>query len=251
MLKDETIITEALKIVKEAKNQGVHLRIMGAIAIRLHTKKFTHLLTLMERKLTDIDLVGYSTQAKMLPSIFQRLGYEQRPTTYALYLANRRIFYKKDLGLKVDVFLDKLIFCHTIDLRGRLELDYPTLTPTDLFLEKAQIVQITEKDLKDLIALLREHEIKDKDDDCINGKYIAKILANDWGFYYTVKLNLDKLKNYLSTIKAISEEDKSVVLERIKELDELIEKEPKSLKWKLRSTIGPKKKWYREVETIT
>jgi len=37
----------------------------------------------------------------------------------------------------VDVFFDKLLVAnHPIDFKGRLELDYPTITVTDMLLEK-------------------------------------------------------------------------------------------------------------------
>jgi len=131
-----------------------------------------------------------------------------------------------------------------------LELDFPTITPSDLLLEKMQIVQITEKDLKDTMILLREHEIKEHENDVINTKYIAKLLSNDWGFYYTVTTNLKKTKEFLNFFDALTDEDKNIISEKIDKLLDYIEREPKSLKWKARAKIGTRKKWYREVETI-
>jgi len=249
-MKQEEFIKEALRIVEEAQKEGIFLRLLGALAIRLHTKKFVHLHKALERKFTDIDLIGYSKQAKKLDGLFTKLGYKARPTSIALYVANRRIYLKPEADLKVDVFLDKLEFCHTIDLRGRLELDFPTITPSDLLLEKMQIVQITEKDLKDTMVLLREHGIDEKDNDVINAKYIAKLLSNDWGFYYTVTTNLKKIKELLGLFGALTDEDRDIISKRIDKLLDYIEKEPKSLKWKIRAKVGTKKKWYREVETI-
>lgn len=131
-----------------------------------------------------------------------------------------------------------------------MELDFPTITPSDLLLEKMQIVQITEKDLKDTMILLREHEIKEHENDVINTKYIAKLLSNDWGFYYTVTTNLKKTKEFLNFFDALTDEDKNIISEKIDKLLDYIEREPKSLKWKARAKIGTRKKWYREVETI-
>lgn len=131
-----------------------------------------------------------------------------------------------------------------------MELDFPTITPSDLLLEKMQIVQITEKDLKDTMILLREHEIKEHENDVINTKYIAKLLSNDWEFYYTVTTNLKKTKEFLNFFDALTDEDKNIISEKIDKLLDYIEREPKSLKWKARAKIGTRKKWYREVETI-
>jgi hypothetical protein len=41
-----------------------------------------------------------------------------------------------------------------LDFRGRLELDSPTISLVDLLLSKLQIQRITEKDIKDMIAIL-------------------------------------------------------------------------------------------------
>jgi hypothetical protein len=48
---------------------------------------------------------------------------------------------------------------HIIEFKDRLEKDYPTIPLEELMLEKLQIVKINEKDIKDLIVLILEHEI--------------------------------------------------------------------------------------------
>lgn len=62
-------------------------------------------------------------------------------------------FYDKQNGFSIDIFLDRLEMCHDIDFKGRLELDYPTIPLAEMLLEKLQIVQINEKDVKDVIIL--------------------------------------------------------------------------------------------------
>jgi hypothetical protein len=61
----------------------------------------------------------------------------------------------------VDVFFDKLLVAnHPIDFKGRLELDYPTITVTDMLLEKIQMWEaFSVKDLKDCLLLLKAHSI--------------------------------------------------------------------------------------------
>ena len=82
--------------------------------------------------------------------------------------------------MKVDVFFDRLDMNHIIDFKNRLELDFPTISLADLLLEKMQIVQINEKDIKDTIILLREHPVEDPDKETINANYVASLLAEDW-----------------------------------------------------------------------
>jgi hypothetical protein len=75
-------------------------------------------------------------------------------------------------------------------------------------------------------------------------------LAEDWGFQYAATTNLQKVHEYASASNLLAGEDKATVLERVGELKTAIDAQPKSTKWKVRSRIGPKKKWYNEVETV-
>jgi hypothetical protein len=161
----------------------------------------------------------------------------------------RRIFH--DAGGKrrrVDVFLDRLEFCHPIDLRGRLDLHPITIPLTDLLLEKLQIVEINEKDLKDLVVLLLEHPVAEHEEEgAIDASYVAKLLSQEWGFYYTVSLNFDRIRRYMDTIPDLSEDQKALVARRIQEIWRPVEATPKGLRWKLRAKVGPARRWYNEV----
>ena len=48
----------------------------------------------------------------------------------------------------------------------------------------------------------------------------------------------------------LSSEDRSVVHERIAELQERIEDYPKSARWKVRARVGERVKWYKDVEEL-
>jgi hypothetical protein len=247
--RDELIIKKALNLIEGANSKGLYLRVLGAVAFRLHCPKFGHLLG-KARTITDIDLMAYNRQIGQIERYLLENGYEMRVTSIASVAARRRIFYDKQNGFSIDIFLDRLEMCHDIDFKGRLELDYPTIPLAEMLLEKLQIVQINEKDVKDVIILLREHEIGDKDEETINANYIAKLLANDWGFYYTATMNLNKIKNLLDHYSELVENDKKLIEGRIDKLLDIIEVEPKSLGWKMRAKIGTKKQWYRKVEEI-
>jgi hypothetical protein len=84
----------------------------------------------------------------------------------------------------------------------------------------------------------------------VNGEYISKIMAKDWGFYYTSTTNLNKIKSLLGEYDALSSGDRDVISGRIDKLLDMIEKEPKSLGYKLRAKVGTKKQWYNDVEEV-
>ena len=127
-------------------------------------------------------------------------------------------------------------------------MDSPTITLADFLLEKMQIVQLNDKDKIDTVVLLREHEIGDVDKETINAQYISKLLAKDWGFYYTVTTNLGKIKEYAQS--SMTEEDSRDVAAKADQLVQRIENEPKTTGWKMRARVGPKKKWYKDVEEV-
>lgn len=246
---DNIIINDALKLIETANEKGLFLRVLGAVAFRIHCTKFGHLLGKL-RAITDMDFMAYNKQMNQIEKHILEHGYKMRTTSIAAVAAKRRIFYDKNNGISIDIFLDKLEMCHDIDFRGRLEVDYPTIPLAELLLEKLQIVQLNEKDVKDVIILLREHETGETDKETINAKYIARLLSNDWGFYYTATTNLRNIRSLLKEYPTLIEADKEFIENKIDNLLAIIEKEPKSFGWKMRAKIGTKKAWYRKVEEI-
>lgn len=245
----EKFVKEALEIVEVAKKQNVILRIMGALAIRYHSPKFENLHKSLGREFSDIDFIGYNRQKSEIEKALEKLGYKMRMLSYSFVMSGRLIFTNEQNGRHVDVFLDRLDMCHTINFKGRLEVDYPTIPLAELLLEKMQIVKLGEKDVKDTIVLIREHTIGNDDKDKININYIAQLLAKDWGFYYTVTTNLNKIKTLLPSYPQLKDDDNKDLTTKIDTMLNRIEEEPKALSWKMRARIGPSKKWYREVDT--
>ena len=158
---------------------------------------------------------------------------------------SRFVFY--DDAHEIDIFLDGVNMCHNLDLRDRLDVGPSdiALNPADCFLEKAQIVDINEKDLKDLSLLLLEYDLT-SDDTGINEPYITALLGRHWGFYYTVTQNLEKITQYAER-SPLGDDQVALIESRVADLREAIEAEPKSLRWKLRSKVGTKVKWYEDV----
>jgi hypothetical protein len=241
---------DALVIIEAAKQKQIELRLMGATAIYYRCPNSRNLTGVMSRALTDLDFMTLSKYVRHIPDLFASLGFEGNERVNALYGLRRQIYADPKNARHVDVFVDKLTFCHQIDLTRRLELDPVTLSLADLLLEKMQIVKLGEKDVKDTIILLREHELGDSDNGRINMDYIAKLLADDWGFYYTVTTNLKKTRDYANSLTVLSQEDRKLAGSRIDMLLDKIEREGKSFKWKMRAKAGTKVQWYSDAEDV-
>ena len=245
----QDFVEEAMRVIDEAKKQGVTLRVMGATAIRLHCPKFVGLHKDLGREISDMDFVGYERQSSKIEGVLESLGYTSRPLAYSFRLTGRLIFIDNVNARHVDIFLDRLAMCHTIDFSKRLEVDYPTIPLAELLLQKMQIVKLSEKDVKDIVVLLREHDMGHRDAETTNIEYAAKLLSKDWGFYYTVTTNLRKVRGLTQRYSVLSDEDRRDVTRKIDQILAAIEEAPKSVSWKMRAKLGSSKKWYREVDT--
>jgi len=256
VIPSEVFVTESRNIVEKAEQQGILLRIMGALAIRHHTMEFSRLHQNLGRlgrqEFTDIDLISYGKFANTLERFFADIGYppNRGAKLMGVVWASRHM-YDAPSGFHIDVFYDRLAMCHNLDFRGRLELDSPTIPLADLLLEKMQIVRITEKDIKDTIVLLRAHNLGSSERETIDVDYITDLLSKDWGFYYTVTTNLDKIRELMPTYEALTAEDRSDVDSKIQDLLGRVDQAPKSTGWKMRARIGTKKKWYTDVDSLT
>jgi hypothetical protein len=248
--KPEEFVEEAIRIVSYAEDNGVTLRVMGGLAIHIHSREYDKLWRdlgrLGEKVFTDIDLAGYSKQRDDLLKIMEELDYKIWKQSMYYFAGRRYIFFGKIP--MVEVFFDNLSMNHNINLKDRLESDKYTLPLAELLMSKLQIVKINEKDIKDAILLLRAHDIGDDDDDRVNGKVIAEVMSRDWGFYYTFTSNLKTVLEKLDNYEALSQDDIKIVSDRINRLLSLIESKPKSLGWKMRAKVGTKKKWYNDVD---
>src|SRR6059036_3446770 len=178
------------------------------------------------------------------------------------FFGDRRIvYYEGKNRFHVDVFLDKLEFSHDVLFgkkpgNGRLELDSPTISLTDMVLEKLQIHQIGRKDLVDLIVLFLGHDVKpsaDGDREAIDAGHIANLLADDWGFWYESTQNLTKSRQLLGNFVAegkIPTDFAARIENRIGKLEAALRSVPKGRHWEKRAKVGTAKPWFREVEEI-
>jgi hypothetical protein len=211
---------------------------------------------------SDLDFISYRKQRDKVKELFGKIGYVKRRATLSSAASERQIYYHPKGWFYVDVFFDQLLVAnHPIDFRGRLELDYPTITAADMLLEKVQMWEaFGVKDLKDCLLLLKAHDIKEQNEkESIDASYIARVLAQDWGFWYTATTNLQNIKRFMSELDKlgtdaqidpalITDKERSDINEKITALLNRIETEPKSFGWKMRAKVGTKKQWYNHVE---
>jgi len=239
-----------VSLLKKEENRDIIMRLIGALAFYTRCPKFNHLQASLGRSFSDIDFASYRRFTKRIIEFLERCGYEEDNRVTQLFGESRLLFHDHENKRHIDVFLDELRFSHTIPLRGRLEKEEVTIPLAELFLEKMQIAKINEKDLIDTIMLLREYDFGTTDENSINLTIILDLLSKDWGFWKTVTDNLLNLKTYISKYTKLPSDDIEIVKMRIDRALKAIEETPKSLKWRLRSRIGTKVKWYQDVDDL-
>jgi hypothetical protein len=261
---EASILSDAVRIVNQAQEAGITIRLLGATAVRLQAGAHADLFYRLDRlasggkAFTDIDLAAYSKQRSNLRKFLEKtLGYKLDQYSVLMHGNERMILHHPEGKYSVDVFYDKLQYSHEVHFGssphdGRLSLDPVTISPTDLVLEKTQIHEINEKDIKDLITLFAACESSDEEGrGRINCKHIAKILANDWGFWYDVRSNLDKVAHFAQRYREEGRLDSEVletILRRIGDLRRAVDETPKTNSWEKRNKDGTKKKWWNDVE---
>ena len=153
----ESLDEEAERIIQGAEAKGIALRLLGGMAVSIRCPSASK--PPLSRRRVDIDVMGRRRDTAKINQLFKELGYRPRERFNALQ-GSRLIFNDLKNQRRVDVFLDVFQMCHKFDFRDRLALEPKTIPLSDLLSTKLQIVEINEKDVKDIFAILLDHEVR-------------------------------------------------------------------------------------------
>jgi len=223
---------------------GLHCRALGGIAVALRCP--LALSGPLERPYSDLDLLVTRKHASDCADVIEAAGFAPNKS-FNRVNGQKRMLFDSDSGSHVDLFIGAFEMCHRLELGGRLLIEPQTLSLADLFLTKAQIAELTMKDVTDLAALLHDHELT-SDDNGINRDYIARFLSRDWGWWRTVTANLAKLETLVSELH-LSARATERIEARVPELRAAIDATAKNARWRLRARVGERLPWREEPET--
>jgi hypothetical protein len=233
-------LAEAKRITLAASGDDTVLRMMGGVAIALRCPSAIEEAPL-RREYADLDTVGLRDDRESIGHLLTSLGYEA-DVQFNLYNGQSRLLFHDTTSERhVDVFLDPLQLCHELHFAERLTLDDCTLSLTDLLLSKLQIVETDRKDLQDIVAILADHTAGD-DERGVNAAYLARLAADDWGLWRTMTLVLERVAAFAAEL-----DDPALAARAqlgVDALTDLLQRVPKSRRWKLRSRVGEHKRWY-------
>jgi hypothetical protein len=236
------IVTEGRRVLDAAQDAGLTVRLLGGVAVHVRSRGLPPALT---REYKDLDFATAKKSSGDLQKLLRDMGYEPHVGFNAMNGKERLLFYDNPNERQVDVFVSSFRMCHEIPLEKRLPIDDDTVPLAELLLTKLQIIELNEKDVRDTVALLLEHDVTD-DDAGVNAPHVAALCADDWGLCRTISHNLATLRDRLDAYDV----DREAVSNRVSAILERIEAAPKSRGWRMRAKIGERKRWYELPEEV-
>jgi hypothetical protein len=237
-------VAEARRLISAATDLGLVLRALGGVAFVLQAPGGQPRLP---RRAKDIDLAVARGHGKPAGQVLKQAGYVGDEMFNALRGHKRLLYHDPRNGRHVDVFVGEFSLCHEIPLTARLDAEPLTVPREELLLTKLQIVNLTDSDQTDIYNLLFHHEVSDDAGAAISASFIAALCARDWGLWRTCRLNIERSRGNIAD-SGLHPAEAATIAARLDRLWHRIEAEPKGRRWKLRSGVGDRVRWYAEPE---
>lgn len=242
------LVSEMNRLIAAAHHHRIHLRAFGGLAIYEHSRDNPRL---FHRESPDVDFMVPKREWRKLDAFFQQMGYSPHKQFNLLNGSQRQIYYNKLTGHRIDILVGDFEMCHKLPLNGRLKMHPITIPLAELFLSKAQIVQLNHKDFLDIISLLLNNDLGDERQGKIGLERIARLCAHNWGLYKTTTINLTRVEDLLlAEDLGLSQAERELVLQRIQKVKSVLESKPKTVAWRMRNILGTRVRWYAEVEEV-
>jgi hypothetical protein len=240
-------LPEAVALAQGATGAGLALRLLGGLGVRTLCPAFPPRL----RPGQDIDFACAGKGRRDVAAFLEKSGCTPDRRFNNLN-GDRQMYFTAPSGRPIDVMVDRLVMCHTLDLRPSLKSSSLTLDPADLLLSKLQIVELNGKDVHDITHLLAGVGIDaDGDAPFISTARLGKFFSADWGWWRTCTGSLEKLPALVKENPAVVPNDAPHdPLEQAARLLKFANAVPKGSKWKLRAKVGDRVKWYELPEEV-
>ena len=241
---------EAVSLVEGAMTAGLKLRLLGGLGVRVLCPDFPPRL----RPGQDMDLATTSKGRREIAGYLERSGCVADRMFNNLN-GDRQMYFIAPSGRPIDVMVDRLVMCHTLDFRPSFRNSSLTLDPADLLLSKLQIIELNGKDVHDITHLLAGIPVGTADliahDRVIDTTRFGEVLAADWGWWRTCTGNLEKLPALLAENPGLAPPlPRFDPLAQAAVLLAVAMSVPKTMKWRLRAKAGDRMRWYELPEEV-
>ncbi len=240
-------LPEAVALARGAAAAGLGLKLLGGLAVRVLCPDFPPRL----RRDQDIDFACLSKERKKVAAFLESSGCEPDKRFNNLN-GDRQMYFSAPSGRPIDVMVDRLTMCHTLDLRPSFSRLPLTIDAMDVLLSKLQIVELNEKDARDIVHLLAGLPLGGSEPASLDTDRFCRLLGADWGWWRTVTGNLAKLPTLIAERPELVPPGDEVKHPgtQAQRLLELAEGTPKSVRWRLRANVGDRVRWYELPEEV-
>src|SRR5687768_545093 len=229
----EDIVAEGERLLGMGSQQGVPIRLLGGVAVRI---KAPEIPPSLDRPYKDIDLAVTKKGAGAADKLLREAGYQPHVSFNAMHARERGLYFDDENDRQVDLFIHSFRMCHEIPLGDRLGVEDGTVPLAELLLTKLQIIEVNEKDIRDTVLLVHGHPIADHDDRAINGAQIAAACPGDWRLWRTITAHLQRRRPHVRDY-ALPAADRERISASFDDLLARIGAEPKSRGWRLRANV--------------
>src|SRR5215467_8134695 len=185
-------LPEALVLARGAGEASLGLKLLGGLAVRVLCPDFPPRL----RAGQDMDFACVSKERKKVAEWLAGAGCEPDRRFNNLN-GDRQMYFNAPSGRPIDVMVNQLTMCHTLDFRPGFSRQPFTVDAVDVLLSKLQIVELNEKDAHDIVHLLAALPLGGGSQASIDTDRFRKLLGADWGWWRTVTGNLAKMEELL------------------------------------------------------
>ncbi len=237
-------VAEARRLIDAATQRELTVRVLGGVAVYMQSPDGRPILP---RQLKDIDLVTTRKEGRATARLLEEMHYVGEEMFNALHGSRRLLYHDPVNARQLDVFVGAFAMCHELPISDRLDRHPYTVPLAELLLTKLQIVELNERDERDIYTLLYHHELTEAGGGGIEAPVVATLCAEDWGLWRTCKGTIERCEADLERYD-LDDDARRRIRERLTGLWQRIESAPKSGKWKRRSRLGDRKRWYQEPE---
>ncbi len=181
-------------VVREANARGIPLKLLGGQAVRLLCPLFPH----RARKDQDMDFACISSKKRDVIAFFAEQGFlgDQRFNTLH---GDRQMYFTtadgEDLRRRGH---GPASTCVTCSSSVRASIGCPTRSTSPTFLlTKLQVFELNRKDVHDILHLFSGYPVAEGDEPgTIGMDRVGKLVGEDWGWWRTATMNLEKVILY-------------------------------------------------------
>ena len=238
-------LPEAMALAEGAAKAGIGLKLLGGLAVRVLCPDYPPRL----RRDQDIDFACLSKERKKVATYLADSGCQPDRMFNNLngdrqmyFAASVRAADRRHGGPADDVPHPRL--------PARVRPPPLTVDAIDVLLSKLQIVELNEKDARDIIHMLSALPLGGAGVSLDTDRY-GKLLGADWGWWRTVTGNLAKLPGLIAEKPELVPVNAATTrASRSSGCRQLAADAPKSVKWRLRSNVGDRVRWYELPEEV-